>query len=155
MTEQLAEMVRAARTKQGFSIRGAAKLAGISEARWRHIEAGVRSADGERKSVRIKPGTALAVADVLQLSRLDVLIAAGLPTVHAISPPAAVKPVEYWSDPVLVRAADAAPRALGEYIGRAVAVVLLDHEHDEHPDPNIHELAHCVLVLASIGKGGA
>lgn len=50
-------------------------------------------------------------------------------------------------------AADVAPRALGEFIGTAVAVVLMDHAMDEHPDPNIHELAHCVLMLGRLGGG--
>jgi hypothetical protein len=43
------------------------------------------------------------------------------------------------------RAAEMAPQMLGEWIGTAVEVVLLDHAEDEHVDPNIGELAYRIL----------
>jgi transcriptional regulator with XRE-family HTH domain len=57
-------------------------------------------------------------------------------------------------DPLVKSAAEVAPAVLGEYIGVGVAAVLSDHELDEYPDPNIHELAWRVLALYK-ASGGA
>jgi hypothetical protein len=58
-------------------------------------------------------------------------------------------------DPVnpLVEAADLAPVVMGEWIGEAIALVLMDHSEDEAPDPNVHELARRVVMLGRLGRG--
>jgi transcriptional regulator with XRE-family HTH domain len=79
MSDELGQVISNARVSLGLSMRGAAKLAGISEGRWRQIEAGFKSSgNGVRETIRVRPATALAVADALGLPRGDVFKAAGL-----------------------------------------------------------------------------
>lgn len=52
------------------------------------------------------------------------------------------------------RAADLAPGLLGEELGHAVALVLLNNSEHDFIDPDIGELAHVILRLASEGKRG-
>lgn len=147
--ESLAQNVRQRRHELRMTQETVQDNGGPSVATLRTVETGrtpsLRNSTGKRldKALGWPDGTAL------KLLHGEILA----PT-NVANPDVVPKAVQYRSDPVLVRAADAAPRALGDYIGRAVALVLLNHEYDEHPDPDIHELAHCVLVLASIGKGG-
>jgi len=42
-------------------------------------------------------------------------------------------------------AADTATRVIPGHLGTCVAAVLEDHTTDQHPDPNIHELAYTLL----------
>lgn len=56
-------------------------------------------------------------------------------------------PTDRTPDETLTQAAARAPEVLPEPLATAIAVVLLDHSEDEHPDPNIHELAHVVSNL--------
>lgn len=147
--ESLARNVRQRRYELRMTQEIVQDNGGPSIATLRTIETGktpsLRTSTGKRldKALGWPDGTAL------------MLLRGEISEPTSTAPDVQPKAVQYRSDPVLVRAADAAPRALGEYIGRAVALVLLNHEYDEYPDPDVQELAHCVLVLASIGKGGA
>lgn len=97
-----------------------------------------KNADGEPGARRIRLDEAVAIADVLGASLASML-------------PASTRTEAGQADLTLVKAAAAAPCALGDFLGHAVAVVLLDHSEDEVADPNIHELAHRVLMLARLG----
>lgn len=88
----------------------------------------------------IRLGEAAAIAEAL-----GVPLASMLPAVPRLA--------EGDADLTLTKAAEAAPRALGEFVGDAVAVVLLDRSMDEFPDPNVHELAYVVLMMARLGAG--
>lgn len=99
-----------------------------------------KNAGREEGARRVRLDEAVEIADVL-----------GLPLASMLPPPA--RPPIERPDPTLAKAAEVAADAIGGFLGDAVAVVLLDHSEDKHPDPNIHELAHCVLMLARLGGG--
>jgi transcriptional regulator with XRE-family HTH domain len=135
--EHFAARLRALRVDQGVSQSG---LAATITKRLGYAVDGSAITRLEKGERLIRLGEAVAIAEAL-----------GAPLTSMVPKPQRVS--DGREDPTIQRAADVAPRALGEFIGDAVAVVLLDHALDEHPDPNIHELAHCVLMLARLGGG--
>lgn len=124
--------IKEQRQKRGLAIETAAEKGDVSHMTWRRIETG--------RSVQRRSYLAVDIAFGLELGTTQDVLSGK----------------QSWPNPrrraqVLTRAAAVAPRVLGKYIGTAVGAVLTDHELDDAPDPNVHELAHCVLRLASAG----
>lgn len=67
------------RERHNLSQRRAAKLAGISEGRWRQLETGVEKTRGVEFPVKTKPRTVIAVARQLDWNPVEALTLAGLP----------------------------------------------------------------------------
>lgn len=72
------------RTQRQLSQRGAAKLAGISEGRWRQLETGVEKLRGTEFPIKTKPKTVIAVAETVQWDPAEALTLAGLPSDEAL-----------------------------------------------------------------------
>jgi len=69
--------VEAAREAAGLSKRAAAKRAGISESRWRQLEAGVENIRGQTFAVKTTPETVANIAKAIRVDRTELLEAAG------------------------------------------------------------------------------
>jgi len=83
----LGMLLRDARLAAGRSIRAAARVANLSEARWRQLEAGYELRDGHQLPARPKPATVVQAADAVGVDADAALKAAGLDDVD----PAAVR----------------------------------------------------------------
>ncbi|MBH0778771.1 helix-turn-helix domain-containing protein [Nocardia bovistercoris] len=73
----LGRRIEEARTVQRLSKRAAAKAAGISETRWRHLESGVERIRGEDFPVQTTPDTIARVASALRMNQAELLVEAG------------------------------------------------------------------------------
>ncbi|MCU1647113.1 MAG: hypothetical protein JWN03_7388 [Nocardia sp.] len=80
--------VEAARETAGLSKREAAKRAGISESRWRQLEAGHETVRGQTYPVKTTPETVAHIADAVGASREELLEAAGFDPAMADIPDA-------------------------------------------------------------------
>ena len=76
--DTLGSVIRQARKNRGLSIRGAAKVAGLSEGRWRQLEAGEESRGGVVLPTRPRVTTILRIADALETNRQELCLLAGL-----------------------------------------------------------------------------
>lgn len=74
--------IRAAREGKRLTIRAAAKAAGISEARWRQLEAGYQTVGGVRVPAVPKARTARLMADAVYVSPERACELAGYPHDH-------------------------------------------------------------------------
>ena len=72
------------RRQRELSQRGAAKLAGISEGRWRQLESGIQKLQGNEIPIKTKPRTVVAVAEVVQWDPAEALSLAFLPSDEAL-----------------------------------------------------------------------
>lgn len=127
--------LRAARSRAGLSIRRAAKLAGVSEGRWRQLESGVQSVGGVPVAIRTKPETAVKVAAVVALPADRALTLAGFdPKVHM---PASGDPSE--DERLVARLVQAAADGLrsGNFVDPDDGTIARFHGHDRWPDSNI------------------
>lgn len=73
----LGRRITQARIAAGLSKRAAARAAGLSEARWRHIESGFEVVRGEKYPTRTTPETVARVASALHLDLAEMLEIAG------------------------------------------------------------------------------
>ena len=75
--ETLGTLLSGARQQLRLSGRAAAKRAGLSESRWRQLEAGIYLVEGEPRPVTAPPDTVLRAADAVGLDPRRALLAAG------------------------------------------------------------------------------
>lgn len=71
-------LLQAAREQKGLSMRAAAKIAGISESRWRQIECGWKKTNGDLIETRPTPLNLVKCAKAVGAAPDELLVAAGM-----------------------------------------------------------------------------